>query len=225
MTKTRRWLIVPFVLLLISALFFPAIIVFAAPDTAVTVEPTPKKVGIGETFTVDIYVTPDTDIAGAQFDLSFTPSVITANSVTEGNLLSPGGSTYFDEGTINNGAGTITDVAGVITAAASVSSPGTFATISFTAGTTVGTSPLDLSNVIVGNPSGEPVATTVTDGSVTVYADWDVNMDGSVNVFDMILVGDHWGQSGAAHWIREDCKRDGAINVLDMILIGQYWTG
>jgi C1A family cysteine protease len=205
-----------------------ALKVYPAPEkTAVTVEPASNVVGIGDTFTVDILVDPHTDIAGAQFNLSFDASVVTANGVTEGNLLSQGGaSTYFNPGTINNGAGTIAGVAGaIITPGASVSAPGTFATISFTAGASEGTSALDLSSVIVGNLQGQPVTITVTSGSVTVCPDWDVNLDGRVNVLDMTLVGQHWGESGAAHWIREDVMRDGQINVLDMIPIGQHWTG
>jgi hypothetical protein len=78
--------------------------------------------------------------------------------------------------------------------------------------------------VIVGNKLGQAVPITVTDGSVTVAPDWDVNLDLSVNVLDMTVVGQHWGETGAAHWIRADVNRDGAINVLDMILIGQHWV-
>jgi hypothetical protein len=40
----------------------------------------------------------------------------------------------------------------------------------------------------------------------------------------MTVVGQHWGETGAAHWIRADVNRDGAVNVLDMILIGQHWV-
>jgi len=147
--------------------------------------------------------------------------------VTEGNLLSQGGaSTFFTPGTIDNGAGTITNVAGAIaTPGETVSQSGTFATVSFNA-TAVGTSTFDLSNVIVADKQGQSVAITVSDGSVTVCPDWDVNLDLSVNVLDMTLVGQHWGESsGAAHWIREDVNRDEAISVLDIILIGQHWTG
>jgi fumarate hydratase class II len=183
-------------------------------------------VGIGDTFTVDIYVNPDTAIAGVQFSLAFDASILQADSVTEGNLLNQGGaSTYFMSGAIDNVAGTISDAAGAITTpGASVSSPGAFATVSFTA-TAAGTSNLNLSSVVVGRPDGSAVTTTETGGSVTVYPNWDVNMDGSVNVLDMTTVGQHWGETGAAHWIREDVNTDGVIDVLDMILIGQHWTG
>jgi hypothetical protein len=224
MIKTRKWLVVPVVLLLVGALFFPTLVVFAA--TGVTVQPPTMKVGIGDAFSINISVSPDVQIAGVQFNLSFTPSILQATGVTEGNLLSQGGaSTFFQPGTISNGAGTITNVAGaIITPGASVLTAGTFAIVSFTA-SAAGTSALTLSGVIVGNKDGVAVATTTTGGSVTVYPDWDVNMDGSVNVLDMTTVGQHWGETGAAHFIREDVNRDGAISVLDMILIGQHWTG
>jgi hypothetical protein len=166
-----RWLALPVILLLMAALFVPGT-VFADPATAVTVQPPSQNVGTGATFTVGIHVAPDTAIAGAQFYLNFDPSLLTANSVVEGNLLSQGGaSTYFSAGIINNTAGTITMVAGaIITPGQTVSSVGTFATISFTAKTATGTSALDLNNVIVGNIQGQAVAIAVTDGSVTVGA-------------------------------------------------------
>jgi hypothetical protein len=167
--NVSRLTVLPIVLLLAAALFFPGI-AFADPATAVSVEPASKVVGVGETFTVNIVVDPDTDIAGVQVALSFDSSVVTANEVTEGNLLSQGGGpTYFIAGAIDNGAGTITGVFGTIMGGdGTVSQSGTFATISFTAGTAAGTSALDLSDVIVGDPQGQAVGIELTDGSVTV---------------------------------------------------------
>jgi hypothetical protein len=60
---------------------------------------------------------------------------------------------------------------------------------------------------------------------VQLYEDWDVNGDGTANVLDMVLVGQHWDETGLAGWIREDANEDGTINVLDIIVIGQHWTG
>ncbi len=75
----------------------------------------------------------------------------------------------------------------------------------------------------------------VTDGRSSDYEDVtiivgkvlrrDVNGDGGVNVLDMIRVGQHWNQTGAAGWISEDINQDGSVNVLDATLIGQGWTG
>jgi outer membrane protein assembly factor BamB len=52
---------------------------------------------------------------------------------------------------------------------------------------------------------------------------WDVNQDGSIDVLDMILVGNHFGETGDAGWIAEDVKADGSIDVLDMIIIGNHF--
>ena len=197
--------------------------------TTLSITPPTQEVLSNESFIVNITVDPAVPIAGVQFDLSFNSSLVTANSVTEGNLLSQGSAdTYFNPGTIDNTAGTITGVAGAITTPGkTVSSPGVFATIHMTAKSVEGSSTLNLSSVIVGDINGDPVSVIVSNGSVTVttYPDWDVDRDGYVNVLDMIRVGQHWGETGTPHWIREDVNRDGSVNVLDMILIGQHWTG
>ena len=124
----------------------------------------------GEQFTVDIYVEPNNEIAGIQFNLSFDSSLVTADSVVEGNLLSQGGaSTYFSPGVIDSNAGTITAVYGAITSPGqTVSTAGTFATITFTAGTDGGACPLTLSNVVVGDIGGNPVPVNVVDGLVNI---------------------------------------------------------
>jgi hypothetical protein len=65
----------------------------------------------------------------------------------------------------------------------------------------------------------------VTYPFLTIGKTGDVNNDDYVNILDMILIGQYWGQTGSPGWIPEDVKEDGAINVLDMIIIGQHWTG
>ena len=65
----------------------------------------------------------------------------------------------------------------------------------------------------------------VTITIIQTNEDWDVNGDGAANVLDMVLVGQHWGETGLTGWIREDANEDGTVNVLDMIVIGQNWTG
>jgi len=65
----------------------------------------------------------------------------------------------------------------------------------------------------------------VTITVIQLYEDWDVNGDEAANVLDMILVGQHWDETGLTGWIREDVNEDGAISVLDMTVIGQNWTG
>lgn len=65
----------------------------------------------------------------------------------------------------------------------------------------------------------------LTTGSPPPTEDWDVNSDGSVNVLDLIRIGQHQDETGPAGWIREDVNKDGTVSVLDIILVGQHWTG
>ena len=289
----------------------------SAQETTEVSVSAPSEVNSGEQFTVDIVVNPAAAIAGVQFDLAFDPSLVTVDSVAEGNLLSQNGaSTYFSPGAIDNVAGTITGVAGAITTPGqTVSTAGTFATITLTAGDGGGNCSLTLSGVVVGDINGQSVPVSVVSGQVAInqpplldpigeksvnesellvftisatdpegdqltysasnlpegasfnannrrfswtprydqagvytvrfevsdgvltdeedvtitvvqlYEDWDVNGDGSSNVLDMVLIGQHWGETGLTGWILEDANEDGKIDVLDMIVIGQNWTG
>jgi len=194
-------------------------------ETIVSVSPHVQTVCSGQ-FTVDINVEPGEPVAGVQFDLLFDPSLITADSVEEGNLLSLSGCpTFFLSGPIDNVGGTINGVAGtVLGAGCNVFTPGTFATITFIADELEGVSPLDLLNVQVIDPNGNPVPIVWYNGEVEVsLTPWDVNCDGCVDIIDLVLVGQHWGQTGPDGWIPEDVNDDGVIDIIDLVLIGQHW--
>ncbi|KAA0005452.1 MAG: PKD domain-containing protein [Thermoplasmata archaeon] len=60
---------------------------------------------------------------------------------------------------------------------------------------------------------------------VIIWVKWDINMDGRINILDLILIGQHWNEHGKRGWIRADVNDDGVINVLDMILVATHWTG
>ena len=200
----------------------------ASAQTAVSIEPLTKTVGQGETFNLNITVDPTVAIAGAQCDMSFNSSLVIVNSVTEGNLLKQDGAgAYFAIQGIDNVNGTVTGIAGAITSPGeTVSTKGTFAIVSLTAKGVDGITGIDLSKVIVGDIDANEVDIAVSNGSVTVTGViGDVTGEGSVNVLDMIRVGQQWAATGTPGWIPEDAKKDGVINVLDMILIGQHWTG
>ena len=142
----------------------------AAGTAVVSVSAPAQPVSSGNQFTINIIVQPNTAIAGAQFNLSFNPSLVSVNSVTEGNLFTQGGaSTYFMPGTINNNTGNVTGVAGaIITPGKTVSTTGTLAVITITARTSKATSTLTLSNVIVGDINGQSVSASVVNSQVVI---------------------------------------------------------
>jgi len=47
---------------------------------------------------------------------------------------------------------------------------------------------------------------------------WDINNDGGCSIFDLVLISNHYGETGAAGWIREDVDNSGEIEVLDLVL-------
>ena len=123
MTKVKNMV---FVATVCTALFLPQTAL--ATSAAVVTPAAPAFVSPGQQFIINIDLTPNNAIAGAQFSLSFNSTLVAAVSVAEGNLLRQGGSnTYFSAGQISNGTGTITGVSGVIvTPGQSVDSAGTF---------------------------------------------------------------------------------------------------
>jgi len=159
-----------FLLTLLFCLLLGATTAFAQ-DTTVGISPATTTVNQGQTFTVDISVTPAVPIAGAQFNLSFNPDILEAQGVAEGNLLKQGGaSTYFQAGTIDNATGKITGVAGAITTpGGEVAGAGIFATVTLKAKDN-GSTDLILDKVIVGNKAGQAVPVSITQGTVTVEA-------------------------------------------------------
>ena len=199
----------------------------AVAETLVNVLPSTQNVVRGETFTINVTVYPDTSIAGIQFDLSFDASLVGVESVAEKDLMSQdGASTYFNPGIIDNSAGTITGVTGAITTpGATVSSPGVFATIRMTAKMSDGTSPLDLSNVIVGDIQAAPISTTVNNGSIIIGAlCGDLNGDGKVTTADAVIVleiaaGSRQNDPAA------DVSGDGRVTSLDALMILQAAAG
>ena len=144
--------------------------VFAAGTAVVSVSPKTQIVSTGSQFTVNITVQPNNDVTGVQFNQSFNPALITANSISEGDLLSRNrASTFFTPGTINNVAGTVTGVAGAITSPRqTVSTTGTFASITFTAGTTKGSSSITLIKVIVGDINGQAMTVSLINEQASV---------------------------------------------------------
>ena len=141
-------------------------------NTTVCIYPYVQVVKKGETLNVSIYVEPGEPIVGINVGrLSFDPSILHLNSVTEGDIFDPYDT--FTPGVINNTDGTVTGISGITSNA--TTDPGAFCCISFTAQEKIGTSLLDLEDVIVTNISGVEVLVIVNDGEVAIG--WSVTLD------------------------------------------------
>jgi uncharacterized repeat protein (TIGR02543 family) len=155
--------------------------VTADNPTLVYVSPASKTVSAGQTFTITIQCTPGQPIKSYELQVSFDPTLLLANSVTEGTIFN-GYTTFFNEGTINNTAGTIVNIYGLILGPGLVSNPGSLVSLSFTAELASGTSTIGLSEVGVTNET-EYVPITVTNGTVTLREfTLSITIDGSGSV-------------------------------------------
>lgn len=152
---------------LFSALIFAAAGSLAAET--ISVQPSTLNVGEGQTFSLDIHIDGITDLYAFQFDLGFDPTILAAESVTEGSFLSSGGgSTIFIPGTIDNVGGTIASTADALTGPIpGVSGRGTLASIEFEALAT-GTTAISLANVDLFDSNLDPITFSVENGSVLV---------------------------------------------------------
>ena len=127
-------------------------------------------VGVGDTFTIPVSITGATDLTSWQFDLAFDPTLVRANSVTEGPFMLSFGTTLspptsFNPGVIDNTAGLISLVTdSFIDLQPNPSGSGVLVNIEFTA-LAPGVSPLTFSNVFL-NLSGQGFSTV--NGHITV---------------------------------------------------------
>jgi len=152
----------------------PTVPTFTDP-TIVSIQPPSQTVEVGDTFEISIYIEPSEPIIGANFDyLYFDETLIHANSVTfEGYFP---GVTFPGIPTIDNLNGEIRDCYELIVGSDSISTSGSWVTISFTAQQEFGTSPINLSGVIISDVNGSAAPLEVNNGDVIVECFVDITM-------------------------------------------------
>jgi len=66
---------------------------------------------------------------------------------------------------------------------------------------------------------------TVSTGSYnfSMPPNWDVNNDGVINIVDLVLVSNHYDETGNPGWIREDVDNNGEIQVFDLVLVSNHY--
>ena len=175
-------------------------------ETAFIVSPSVPSIPLGESFFVNIIIEPDSPIAGAQLNLKFNSSLIVMDSVEEGNFFKQNGSkTIFNAGNIDNTAGFVSHIWGSILNTSgtpkNVSTPGVFAIVNVTS-YRAGISNLSLIDIapisiMAADSLGNPVSVNITNATIEIikYPRYDVNQDGIVDIIDLIIVSQHFGES------------------------------
>ncbi|MCD6142375.1 chitobiase/beta-hexosaminidase C-terminal domain-containing protein, partial [Candidatus Bipolaricaulota bacterium] len=111
-----------------------------------------------------ITIDPLQPVSGAQCDITFDPSVITAVGVDDGGMFDLWFNGTLD---INNTDGTIRNIV-ASNLGTTTSEKGTFAIIHFKTNDVSGTSPIGLLNVVVSDSLGSPLPIILGNGSIEV---------------------------------------------------------
>ena len=143
--------------------------------------------------------------------------------MTEGDFLkTDGGTTFFQNGTIDNAAGKITGLSAARLSAKGVTGTGTLLQVRFKAKST-GETELALQNFQFGSVTGDSIPAGPHEISITVagrLATGDVNRDGVVSILDLILVAQQLGKRVPAG-SPVDVNGDGVVSILDLIRVAQ----
>ena len=179
---------------------------------------------------MDVIVIPDIMVAGMQFDLGFDSSKVHVTNVLEGDLFRRAGAgqpqryTYFNTGTTDTNS--LEDVFGCVLGFGSSVDPAAFATVELRVADDIsGHVELELNNVIISNSQGCAVDTEITNTIIEIHEpdtmtslEGDANGDGVVDVEDLQLVREHFGDSSSSDssW---DLNQDGFIDILDIMIV------
>lgn len=188
--------------------------------TSVNVDVPIGTYSIGDVIPISIMCVPDEPIKAFELGVNFNKDVLQANEVLEGTIFT-GYNTFFNAGTIQNDEGKITHIYNLIVGPGMVTNSGSFAVIYFTAVGT-GLSNITLFGVGVTNDT-QYLTIEVVGSSVFIYSQYDLNADGTVDILDLLMVANKYGETGAVGWIKEDVYPDGTINVLDLVMISNNW--
>ena len=181
------------------------------------------EIRVGDTFTMHLSAEDVTNLAGWQFDITFDSDILEAVEVSEGDFLKAnGGTTFFQQGTIDNAAGKIAGLSAALISESGVTGAGILLSVTFSA-KTGGDSQLALHKFQLGSSIGKVIEAEVPNLTITVEEQptWDVNADGQISVLDLILVAQHLGSAAPAN-AKVDVNRDGVVSILDLILIAQH---
>ncbi|WMW22540.1 cohesin domain-containing protein [Methanolobus mangrovi] len=170
----------------------------ATAATSVSILPSSQTVVTGEDFTLQVYIEPDTAIYGLQLDLSYDNSLVTINSIEEGNFFASSNSpVMFNSGNIDESTGTVSQIYGALIMGDGIINEGIFCTINLEAKSDYGPCQLRITDFVLGDEQGKelPVTTfdsiiSITDSSGTFKEINDNNKDADESELNIIPAQD-----------------------------------
>jgi hypothetical protein len=167
------WILTVFFLILLAVfLFYSGFRIQISGYTLTSLNETSETFGVGDLVQVNISIADVSNLSGIQIDVIYDSSILDYNRTEEGNFLSEGGlvSTYFNESEIGVTPGNLDDIIIFRKGEANgVSGAGVLASIYFNA-TQEGTSYLNLTQVLLSDPGGGSIPSTISNTTVIIYS-------------------------------------------------------
>ncbi len=140
-------------------------------QAVVSIYPSSPTVQTNQNFTVYVNIEPETPFVGAQTNIDFDSSLVTAGAVLEGELFGGEQTLHiFNNGTIDNQNGTVSGLYAAVLGGYQISDSGTFLEIEFSSQDKTGYSDLGLSDLILSNSEGKAIPISVGTEGITVIS-------------------------------------------------------
>lgn len=163
--------------------------VTACAASSISILPSVETVVPGEEFTLDISVRPDTEIAALQLDIEYDASLLTIESIEEGDLFANTGSpVMFNPGTIDNTAGTVSQIYGTLIMGEGTSEEGNLCRIKLVAAEDTGSCNLRIKNVILGDTQGNELDVITFDSLVSISDETESSEQDEVDETELNII-------------------------------------
>jgi hypothetical protein len=207
----------------------------SAQAAQVWIDPVHSEIPEGANFTVSIMVDPEgTEVMGAQYNLNFDNTLLSAVGQTRGTFLSQDGTTTMAiANIINNTLGRVEYGEFRMNTDHGVTDPGVLASVTFQVIGKDGVCELVPDNIVLSDPDALQIPDVdVGTGSVEIVSGicGDVTGDGVVNTGDVILLANYVGYyPGNLNYALDDGQKragdvtgNGVIDTGDVILLANY---
>ena len=193
------------------------VLLWELPDTHVRIRPAAMvSPAIGEQFTVDINIVGGENVTAFEVSLAFDATALRYVSGDYGDYLPAPPDVFYITPVISEDNTTVTLSGTSFTGAGS--GDGTLATVTFEVVDTKA-SFIDISALSLTGSHGEDLHVLAHSTKIEAFPFGDINEDSLVNIQDLVLVANSFGQPVPAEGNPADVNDDGKVNIQDLVAV------